>query len=119
MAVDGGINPEMAVLAHWNAQFLAFSHHRAQRLGLQAVAESLELASEREEHEDGREDADPRERHLQRLAERQAHCDERAQEQDHADRIISDYGRTVDHLSSISRPSYAGAAQSGSSAARV
>ena len=58
----------------------------------QPLPEVLELAAEGEQDEKSGKDPDPGEPHLQRLAERQPHRQQRAQQQDNAHGVIDDLG---------------------------
>src|SRR5206468_6621464 len=92
MPIDARLDPEMAVTADWDPQFLTVRLGRARGFGAQPLPKVLKLSAKGEEYKEGGEDADPDENHLERLADRQPHGEQRAQEEDDAHRIIDDLG---------------------------
>ncbi len=122
LAVDRGVDPEMAVVRPADAQrsALRLLGFAALDLGQQPVAQRPKVIPEREGEEGGGEDQDPGQRHLEPLPDRHpAHREGRADEDQAAKKINESKGLIAIPHNSISIPSKPGSTPGGSSAHSV
>ena len=91
----------MSVIADRYPDGLAVLDRRAQCFRLQALPEAGEFAAEREKDERDAEDRHPGEQHLERLADRLPHSEQRARNENDRDDVVDDLRTLVVHASSI------------------